>query len=76
VFYSSRVPKNNSPPTDDGMSLFVPGVPSQYSIMFQSNPGSYPSEAPFKLGSCPYPQTLDEAGKACRGQTLTSNQYS
>ncbi len=42
--------------------------------MLASNAKAYPSEAPFRcstLGhSRPYSQTLDQAGKACQGETL------
>jgi hypothetical protein len=41
--------------------------------MFTGKAGAYPSGAPVlppKVGPWPYPQTLDQAGKACQGQML------
>jgi hypothetical protein len=43
--------------------------------MFVNKVGAYPSETYFQVlsstvGSWPYPQTLDWAGKAYQGQTL------
>jgi hypothetical protein len=40
--------------------------------MFAGKAGAYLSEAPFGVGSWPYPQTLDLAEKACQGQTLVA----
>jgi hypothetical protein len=55
--------------------VFVPGKPFQPSLMFAGKAGAYWSEAPFQLlhfreGSRPHPQTVNQAGKACFGETL------
>ncbi len=55
--------------------VFVPGNPFQRSLMFADKARAYPSYSSFRyftnnLGSWPYPQTLDLAGKACLEQTL------
>jgi hypothetical protein len=42
--------------------VFVPAKLFQPSLMFQVLHS--------RVGSRPHPQTLDEAGKACKGQTL------
>ncbi len=43
---------------------------------FSGKARAYPSEAPFRLksrlGTWPYPQTLDKDGIACQGQTHES----
>ncbi len=49
---------------------FVLGKPFRPSLMFACKAGAYPSEAPFQDRLLASPQTLDQAGKACQGQTL------
>jgi hypothetical protein len=41
------------------IKVFVPGKPLQPSLMFAGKTGAYPSEAPFRVGPQPHPQTLD-----------------
>ncbi len=36
--------------------------------MFAGKAEAYTSEVPIRVGSWPYPQTLDYAGKACQEQ--------
>jgi hypothetical protein len=52
------------------MSEFVPCKLFQISLMFVGEAGAYPRRVVFsgKFLSCPH--TLDQAGKACYGQTL------
>jgi len=50
--------------------VFVPGKPLQPSLMFAGKIRAYLSEAPFRVGPQPHPQTLDLAGKACQEETL------
>ncbi len=54
---------------------FVPGKPFQPSLMFVDKSRSLPSSAApercfSRVGSKPYSQTLDFAGKACQGKML------
>ncbi len=51
-----------------------PGASLQLSLRFANKTGAYPSGAPFRNSTLraiygTYPQTLDKAGKACKGQT-------
>jgi hypothetical protein len=53
----------------------VPDKPCQPSTMLASKATAYPCQNTFqvfysKVGSWPYPQPLDQAGKACHEQTL------
>jgi hypothetical protein len=50
--------------------VFVPGKRFQPSPMFVGKAGNYLSEASFRVGSWAYPQTLDQSGKACQGQSV------
>ncbi len=47
----------------------VPGKPFQPSLVFVDKARTYPSEAPqmlpSRVGSYPYPQTLEQAGNVC-----------
>jgi len=45
--------------------VFVTAKPFQPSLMSVDEAGAYP-----RVEYQPYPQTLDNAGKACQGQTL------
>ncbi len=53
--------------------MFVLDKPFQLSLMFPSKAGAYPSGAPFrdtKSSLIDIPANIDQAGKACQGQTL------
>ncbi len=55
--------------------MFLPGNLFKPSLMFAGKAGTCPRvEQPQRgfthAGSWPYPQTLDQTGKACRRQTL------
>ncbi len=57
------------------MRVFVPDRPIQPSLMFVGKARAYLNEVPFsssdsRIGSWPYPLTMDNAGKARQGQTL------
>ncbi len=55
--------------------MFVPGNRFLPNLMVASKAAAYPSENTFQVfqsevGSWPYPQTLDWAGKVCQGKSL------
>jgi hypothetical protein len=49
--------------------VFVPGKPFQPSLIFAGKVGAF-QVLNSRVGIWPYPQTLDQAGKDCQGQTL------
>jgi len=50
--------------------MFVTGKHFKLSLMFANEALAYLREAPLRVASWPYLQTLDKARKAYQGQTL------